>query len=79
MPEETQEDGETGETWQWEGGAYCPETTAEREKKRETAKRVIALQQHLMASLERRRGRECRGGEWHNEGAMTEAKIDLER
>lgn len=36
-PEETQEerDGETEEGWQkgWrEGGAYCPETTAEREK-----------------------------------------------
>lgn len=55
-------------------GANCPETRAEREKKerkkgemeRENAresKRVIALQQHLMASLERGRGREWRGGE----------------
>lgn len=46
-------------------GAYCPETTAERKRvKREgESKRAIALQQHLMASLERRRRRERRGEE----------------
>lgn len=54
------------EGWR-EGRAYRLETTAERERaseKREGEReRVIALQQHLMASLERGRGRECRGGE----------------
>lgn len=52
-------------------GAYCPETRAERERKRVKSKgestRVIALQQHLMASLERRRGRDRGGG---GEGIM---------
>lgn len=47
-----------------EGRAHRLETTAEREKERKRegeSERVIALQQHLMASLERGRGRECRG------------------
>lgn len=66
-PEETQEarDGETEEEWQREGGkgrgSLLPRDYGRKRKREGESKRVIALQQHLMASLER--GREWRGEE----------------
>lgn len=45
------------------------------------AKRVIALQQHLMAPLERRgrKGAQKRRRGRNNEGAVTEVEVDFER
>lgn len=49
-----------------ERGSLLPRDYGRKRKRMKRAgesKRVIALQQHLMASLERGRGREWRGGE----------------
>ncbi|KAI9538475.1 hypothetical protein NQZ68_014219 [Dissostichus eleginoides] len=56
-----------------EGGAYCPETTAERGGKREQKNDSLTAAPNGFSG-ERERGRRR-----HNEGAMTEAEIDLER
>lgn len=77
------------ETGRWRD--LCPETTTDRERERGRgsrsggegggAKRVIALQQHLMAPLERRgrKGAQKRRRGRNNEGAVTEVEVDFER
>lgn len=65
-----------------EEGAYCPETTAEREKESEKRGREQKSDSLTAAPNGFSGEREKEGAERrrrHNEGAMTEAEIDLER
>lgn len=65
-----------------EGGAYCPETTAEGEEKSEKRRREREQKSDSLTAAPNGFSGEREGVKRrrrHNEGAMTEEVIDLER